>query len=260
VTGTLSKLFDLTGQVVVITGGSRGLGFQVALALGEYGAKLALVARKQAELDEAVETLKGQGVEAVAFAADLGDPESAKAVIDKVMAHYGRIDVLVYSAGATWGSPAEDYPFEAWNKVMNVGVTGLFLMTQAAAKAAFLPQGKGNVIAIASVAGLIGHMPPRPGTVAYNAAKGAVVNMTRALAGEWGPKNIRVNAIAPGFFPSKMTQGTLDKFGDILIAETPLGKLGNDTDLMGAALLLASDAGGHITGQTIVVDGGMVAV
>jgi NAD(P)-dependent dehydrogenase (short-subunit alcohol dehydrogenase family) len=257
VNGVLTKLFDLTGRVAVVTGGSRGLGLQIASALGEFGASLALVARKQADLDAAVEKLNREGRTAVGFVADLGAaPEAGSDLTERVMERFGRIDVLVNNAGATWGAPAEDYPLAGWNKVIDLNVTGLFLLTQAVARSAFLKQGKGAVINVASVEGLQGHHPDRPGTIAYNTAKGAVVNMTRALAAEWGPRNIRVNALAPGFFPSKMTKVLLEKHGDEVLRETPLGKLGGDTDLMGAALLFASDAGGHITGQTLVIDGG----
>jgi gluconate 5-dehydrogenase len=252
----LTGLFDLTGRVAIVTGGSRGLGLQIAKALGEFGASLALVARKKPDLDAAVEQLNMTGCTAVGFVADLGTPDAASGLTERVIERFGRIDILVNNAGAAWGAPAEDYPLEGWNKVIDLGVTGLFLLTQAVARSAFLKQGKGSVINVASVEGLQGHHPERPGTIAYNTAKGAVINMTRALAAEWGPRNIRVNAIAPGYFPSKMTMATLAKHGDQILRETPLGRLGGDTDLMGPALLLASDAGGHITGQTLVVDGG----
>lgn len=257
---TLAKLFDLTGRVALVTGGSRGLGLQIASALGEFGASLALVARKQADLDAAVQQLNAAGRTAVGFVADLGSPQAASALTDLVIERFGRIDVLVNNAGATWGAPAQDYPLEGWNKVINLNVTGLFLLTQAVARSAFLKQGKGTVINVASVEGMQGHHPDRPGTIAYNAAKGAVINMTRALAAEWGPRNIRVNALAPGYFPSKMTMTTLEKHGDELLRQTPLGKLGGDTDLMGPAVLLASDAGGHITGQILIVDGGATII
>jgi gluconate 5-dehydrogenase len=253
-------LFDLTGRVALVTGGSRGLGLQIAGALGEFGASLALVARRKADLDAAVEQLNGTGCTAVGFATDLGTPEAASNLTERVMERFGRIDVLVNNAGATWGAPAEDYPLDGWNKVMNLNVTGLFLLTQSVARGAFLKQGKGAVVNVASVEGLQGHHPDRPGTIAYNTAKGAVVNMTRALAAEWGPRNIRVNALAPGYFPSKMTKAIIEQHGEEFLRQTPLGKLGGDTDLMGAALLLASDAGGHITGQTIVVDGGAAII
>ena len=252
----LTDMFDLDGRVAIVTGGSRGLGLQIARGLGAFGASLALVARKKPELDAAVEQLTAAGCTAVGFVADLGRPEETSRLVERVLEHFGRIDILVNNAGATWGAPAEDYPLTGWNKVLGLNVTGLFLLTQAVARRAFLAQGKGVVINVASVEGFQGHHPERLGTIAYNTAKGAVVNMTRALAAEWGPRNIRVNAIAPGFFPSKMTAATLEKHGAQALRDTPLGKLGGETDLMGPALLLASDAGGHITGQTIAVDGG----
>jgi gluconate 5-dehydrogenase len=260
VTGILARLFDLSGRVAVVTGGSRGLGLQIAAALGEYGATLALVARWQDELEAAVEQLAAQRFAASAFAADLRAPEAAPQLAERVMERFGRIDILVNNAGATWGAPAEDHPLEAWNKVIDLNVTALFLLTQAVARRAFIPQGNGVVLNVASVEGLQGHHPERLGTVGYNTSKGAVINMTRALAAEWGPRNIRVNALAPGFFPSKMTKATLAEHGEEALRQTPLGKLGSETDLMGAALLLASDAGAHITGQTLVVDGGATII
>jgi gluconate 5-dehydrogenase len=257
---TLGWLFDLSRQVAVVTGGSRGLGLQIASALGEYGASIALVARKRAELDEAVKELESKGIRSIGFDADLGNPESVPVLVERIKAEFGRIDVLVNNAGASWGAPAETHPLEGWNKVIDLNVTGLFLMTQAVAQIAFLPQGRGVVINVASVEGLLGHHPSRIGTVAYNTAKGAVINMTRALAAEWGPKNIRVNALAPGFFPSKMTAVVVAEHGQAIVEQTPLGKLGGETDLMGPAVLLASDAGGHITGQVIVIDGGAAII
>ncbi|WNO53751.1 SDR family oxidoreductase [Stakelama saccharophila] len=256
----LQGLFDLTGRVAVVTGGSRGIGLQIAGALGEYGASLALVARKQNDLDSAVERLSAAGCDAAAFAADLGTGDAASALVDRVIARFGRIDILVNNAGTVWGAPAESHSLEGWNKVIDLNITGLFLLTQAAARGAFLKQGGGAVVNVASIEGLQGHHPDRPGTIAYNTAKGAVINMTRALAAEWGPRNIRVNALAPGYFPSKMTMATVDEHGEEMRRQTPLGKLGGETDLMGPALLLASDAGGHITGQTIVVDGGTTII
>jgi gluconate 5-dehydrogenase len=252
----LARLFDLTGRVGLVTGGSRGLGLQAAEALGEYGATIALIARKEGELNDAVAHLAALGISAYPYIADLSSADAADGIVKRVMAQFGRIDVLVNNAGATWGAPAEEYPLEGWNKVFNLNVTGLFLLTKAVAREAFLPQGKGAVINVASIEGLLGHHPSRGGTIAYNTAKGAVINMTRALAAEWGPKNIRVNALAPGFFVSRMTTSTLVVHGARLIEQTPLGKLGNENDLKGSVLLLASDAGGHITGQVIVIDGG----
>lgn len=259
-TRVLADLLDLTGKVALVTGGSRGLGFQIASGLGEFGASVALVARKQSELDAAIAELRAAGCTTEGFSVDLGAPDSHTGLVKQVVERFGRIDILVNNAGATWGAPAEDFPIEGWNKVIDLNVTGLFLLTQAVAREAFLRTGGGAVINVASVEGLQGHHHARLGTIAYNTAKGAVVNMTRALAAEWGPYKIRVNALAPGFFPSKMTMSTVDKYGDEILHQTPLGKLGGDTDLMGPALLLASEAGGHITGQILVVDGGMTVI
>ncbi len=258
---SIKKLFDLTGRTALITGGSRGLGLQMAEALGEQGAKLVLSARKQDELDEAVDHLKKLGIEASAVVADLGTTEGAKPLVDEAMKRLGHIDILVNNAGASWGAPAEDHPLEAWEKVMNLNVRGIFLVSQAVGKASMIPRKSGRIISIASIAGFKGNAPGTIQTLAYNTSKGAVVNFTRALAGEWGPYNINVNAIAPGFFPSKMTKGVLATLGEERLAKhAPLGRIGDDEDLKGAALLFASDAGKHITGQILAVDGGVMAV
>ncbi len=257
---TLQSLFDLRGQVAIVTGGSRGLGLQVAEALGEFGAQVVLVARKPAELDEAVADLTAKGALAQGIAADLSGPHAPRALVEAVLAQHGKVDILVNNAGATWGAPAEDYPLEGWNKVIDLNLTGLFLLSQAAAKLSMIPRHAGRILNMASVEGLKAHPPSMPGTVAYNASKGAVVNMTRALAAEWGPHGITVNALAPGYFPSKMTRGIIAEHEGAMLAHTPLGKLGGPDDLKGAALLLASAAGGHITGQTLAIDGGWTAI
>ena len=255
-----APMFDLGGRVALVTGGSRGLGLQIAAALGEYGARIALAARNVEELDSAVSLLAERGVDAVALPTDLSSAKAAADLPNRVVGALGRLDILVNNAGAAWGAPAETYPGEGWNKVIDLGLTGLFLLTQAAASACFLPQGRGVVLNVASIEGLRGHHHSRMGTIAYNTAKGGVINMTRALAAEWGPRGIRVNAIAPGFFPSRMSAGTVSRHEAEMIDETPVGRLGGPGDLMGAALLLTSDAGAHITGQILAVDGGATAI
>ncbi|AJP71229.1 SDR family oxidoreductase [Sphingomonas hengshuiensis] len=255
-TTSLKTLFDLTGRTALITGGSRGLGLTMAEALGEFGAKIIVTARKQAELDDAVAHLRTLGIEATAIAADVGKQEEAARIVETVKAAGGRIDILVNNAGTSWGSKTEEMPLDGWNKLMAVNLTGPFLMAQAIAREFMIPAGWGKIINIASVEGLLGHHPRMVGTIAYNASKGGLINFTRALAAEWGGLGITVNALAPGYFPSKLTGYVIDKHGDQLRDDTPRGQLGTDDDLKGAVLLLASDAGAHITGQVLAVDGG----
>ena len=257
----IQTLFDLTGKRALITGGSRGLGLQIAHALGEAGATILVSARKQNELDEAVAALTAAGIKAHAIAADCGNAEGALKLADEALKTLGEVDILVNNAGASWGAAAEDHPIEAWDKVMNLNVRSIFLLTQAIGRASMIPRRAGSVINIASIAGLGGN-PPFMKTIAYNTSKGAVINFTKTLAAEWGQYGIRVNALAPGFFPSKMTKGLLDKAGgaEALAKHAPLQRIGDDEDLKGAALLFASDAGKHITGQTLAVDGGVSVV
>ena len=258
---TMQQLLDLTGRTALVTGGSRGLGLQMAEALGEQGAKIMLVSRKQAELDEAVAHLQTRGIVASAMAVDLSQDASVSLLVEEAMKRLGQIDILINNAGATWGAPAEDHPIEAWDKVMDLNIRSIFLLSQAVGKASMIPRQYGRIVNVASIAGLFGNGPKTMQTIAYNTSKGAVVNFTRALAGEWGRHGITVNAIAPGFFPSKMTKGLLEKLGrDEIAAHAPLQRLGDDEDMKGAALLFASDAGKHITGQILAVDGGVSAV
>ena len=254
------RLFDLTGRTALVTGGSRGLGLQVAEALGEAGARLLLTARKSTELTAAVEHLRGRNVEASWIDGDASQPDEVTRICAEALQRLGQIDILVNNAGAAWGAPAEVHPLEAWDKVMNLNLRSVFLFSQYIARHSMIPRRDGRIIMMASIAGLAGNIPGHE-TVAYNASKGGVVNLTRTLAGEWGEHGITVNAIAPGFFPSKMTRGTLERYGvDTLAAHAPLRRLGDDDDLKGAALLFASQAGKHITGQILAVDGGASCV
>ena len=251
---------DLGGKTAIITGGSRGLGLQMAEALGEMGAKLAITARKAHELEQARAHLTRLGIEVLTIPSDLGKPETPALITEAVMKHYGQIDILINNAGATWGAPAEDHPLDAWMKLINLNLTANFLLCQAVGKASMIPRKYGRIVNIASVAGLGASPPNMEGTIAYNTTKGGLVNFTRQLAAEWGKFNITVNAICPGFFLSKMTQATLATHDKFFIGLTPLGKLGGDEDLKGPAILFASDAGGHITGQCLVVDGGAIVI
>jgi len=254
------QLLELGGRTALVTGGSRGLGLQIAEALGEMGAKIAITARKQNELDDAVSHLKKIGVNATAYVCDIGKREAIAPMADAVLEKFGRVDILVNNAGATWGAPAEEHPLEAWDKLVNVNLTGVFVLTQYIGRKSMLPARWGRVINVASIAGLMGQDPRIVRTIAYNATKGGLVNFTRALAAEWGSHGITVNAICPGFFPSRMTQATLDTTGELIRDWTPTKRLGNDEDLKGLAVLLASEGSRHITGQAIAVDGGATVI
>jgi gluconate 5-dehydrogenase len=257
---TIQELFNLKGKTALVTGGSRGLGLQMAHALGEAGARLVLSSRKEEDLAEAATELKAAGIEASYIAADLSKEEQIRQAADEAIRRLGHIDILVNNAGAAWGSPAEDHPVEAWDKVMNLNIRGYFILSQHVAKHSMIARRYGRILNVASIAGLGGN-PPEMQTVAYNTSKGAVINFTRALGAEWGKYNITVNAICPGFFPSKMTMGTLKALGEEkLAAHAPLRRLGDDEDLKGLTLLYASDAGKHITGQWLAVDGGVSVV
>ncbi|MCE1249576.1 MAG: SDR family oxidoreductase [Comamonadaceae bacterium] len=257
---SVQQLFDLTGQSALVTGGSRGLGLQMAQALGEAGARVLLVARKADELAQAVAALQAQGIAASSIAADCAKDDDIARLAQAALAELGQVDILINNAGATWGAPAEDHPASAWDKVMDLNVRGYFLLAQAIAKGSMIARRSGSIINVASIAGLGGN-PVGMKTIAYNTSKGAVLNFTRALAGEWGPYGIRVNAICPGFFKTKMASGIIAALGeDKMAAKAPLGRLGDDEDLKGLALLLASPAGKHITGQWMAVDGGVSAL
>jgi len=252
---SVKELFDLSGRTALVTGGSRGLGLAMAGALGEMGAKVIITARKVAELDEALGSLRSRGVEAVRVVGDLSRPEDVKALADAALEAAGApIDILVNNAGATWGAPAEEHPLESWEKVIDLNLTGTFLLTQQIGLRSMIPRRYGRIVNIASVAGLKGSQHLK--AIAYHTSKGGLVNFTRALAAEWGRHGITVNAICPGFIPSKMTHGLLDKIAPLVVASTPLRQLGEARDLEGLVVLLSGAAARHITGQAIAVDGG----
>ena len=257
---TVQQLFDLSGKTALVTGSSRGLGLQMAHALGEAGARVVLSSRKADDLELAAAQLQAAGLDARWIAADCSDEADIRRLADETLHRVGPVDILVNNAGAVWGAPAEDYPVAAWDKVMNVNIRGYFILSQQIAKRCMIARRSGRIINIASITGLGGN-PPEIQTIAYNTSKGAVVNFTRALAAEWGKYNITVNAVCPGFFPSKMTRGTFKALGEEnLASHAPLLRLGDGEDLKGITLLYASDAGKHITGQWLAVDGGVSVV
>jgi NAD(P)-dependent dehydrogenase (short-subunit alcohol dehydrogenase family) len=254
-------MFDLKGRVALVTGGSRGLGLQMAAALGRAGCRLVITARKEVELHEALARLQSEGLEATSYQNDLSDLNSFDALVNRIADSCGNLDILVNNAGATWGGPAEGLAMQNWLKVINVNLNGTWALTQAVARRFMIPRRKGSIIFVASVQGLGGVAPGGTPTVAYNTTKAAQINLARTLAAEWGPHNVRVNALLPGWLPTKMTHATLEAEGSRLLTRIPLGRLGDpDRDLGGPIVFLASDAARYVTGQALAVDGGLSSV
>jgi len=252
-------LFDLTGKTAIITGGGRGLGEQMAEGLAEAGANIVLCSRKKEACQQVADRLATTGVKTLALACDISQPEDIKNVVHQTIEKFGRIDILINNSGATWGAPVEEMPLEAWQKVMNINVTGTFLMSQEAGKE-MIKQKAGKIINIASIAGLGGTDPQYMDTIGYNTSKGAVITFTKDLAVKWGQHNIQVNAIAPGFFPTKMSGAIMEQGKDYFLSQTPLKRFGSEADLKGAAVFLASAASNYITGDILTVDGGVHAM
>lgn len=253
-------LLRLDGLVALVTGGSRGLGLQIAAGLAEAGAAVAIMARKEAGLAEAEADLKGRGFRALAVRCDVSNHAEVQPAVDRVAAELGGVHILVNNAGATWGAPWDQVPLDAWDKVIRTNVNGTWYMSQAAARV-MVAQGRGGrIINIASVAGLRGTDPRFQQTLPYNTSKGAIVNFTRDLAAKLAEHRINVNCICPGFFPTRMTRVTLDQLGEAVKEFIPLRRFGGEEDLKGIAVLLASPASAYITGQIIAVDGGLTAI
>jgi NAD(P)-dependent dehydrogenase (short-subunit alcohol dehydrogenase family) len=251
--GTVS--FDFKGEVALITGGSRGLGLEIAQAFGAAGATVVITARREQWLNEAEQTLKDQGVPVHAFIADVADPASVENLVQQTLATGGKIDVLVNNAGLTWGAPAENMPLERWRQVIDANITGTFLMSQAVGRH-MLERGKGVMVNVASIAGMGGG---QHNTVGYNASKAAVINLTRALAVEWAPRNIRINGIAPGLFRTRMSEVLVQRAEAANVQVAPLGRIGKSGEIAPTVLFLASEGASYITGQVIPIDGGRTA-
>jgi NAD(P)-dependent dehydrogenase (short-subunit alcohol dehydrogenase family) len=251
------KTFDLTGRVAIITGGSVGLGRQMAEGFAEMGANLVLCARKKQRCLQASGELQKLGVQVLALGCDVKEPASIREVVDLTVKQFGRVDILVNNAGTSWAAPVEEMTLEQWNKVIETNLTGTFLFSQAVGKV-MIDQRRGKIVNIASVAGLHGSSPKFP-AIAYSTSKGGVIIFTRDLARKWGMYNIQVNAIAPGWFPTDMSEKVIERNKEGLLAGIPLGRFGGPNDLKGAAIFLASDASDFVTGHILVVDGGQSA-
>ena len=251
------QLFDLSGRVAIVTGGSIGLGRQMAEGLAEMGATLVLCARKKERCEQAAQELKKLGARVLALGCDVKNPEQIRETIHQTVSHFGRVDILINNAGASWGAPVEEMTLEQWNKVIETNLTGTFLFSQAVGKF-MVPRRRGKIINIASVAGLRG-APPELQAIGYHASKGGIIAFTRDLACKWGMHNVQVNAIAPGWFPTHMSKVLIERHKEAFLTKIPLGRFGGDHDLKGAAVFLASDASDFVTGHILVVDGGQTA-
>lgn len=249
-------LFRLDGKTAIVTGGGRGLGQYMAEALAEAGAQVVLCSRKVDACEEVRREIEGRGGKALALACDITRQEDVARVVAAAQSTFGGVDILVNNSGATWGAPAETMPLEKFTQVMDVNVTGTFMMSQAVARSLIDRRTGGAIINVASIAGLQGGHPDYIQTVGYSTSKGAVINMTRDLATSWARYGIRVNAIAPGWFPTKMSRALLERYRDPFLAQIPLGRFGAPEDVKGVVLFLASPAAAYVTGQVVVVDGG----
>ena len=253
----IKKLLDLGGRVAIITGGSVGLGRQMAEGLAEAGANLVLCARKKERCEQAAEEMRLLGVKTLALGCDVKNSSDVQAVVDATVSQFGGIDILINNAGTSWGAPVEEMRLEHWNKVIETNLTGTFLFSQAVGKV-MVPRRRGKIINIASVAGLRG-APPEFQAIGYHASKGGVIAFTKDLACKWGIHNIQVNAIAPGWFPTNMSQVVIEQNKDAFLSKIPLRRFGNEHDLKGAAVFLSSGASDFVTGHVLVVDGGQTA-
>lgn len=255
----LNELFDLSGRVALVTGGSRGLGQEMAEGLAEAGCTVMLVARREQWLAPTVEAFRARGFQCDGLVCDVARPAEVQNAVSKTVAAFGKVDILVNNAGVSWGQPAEELPLDKWQMVIDIDLTGAFLFCQAAGRE-MIRQRYGRIINVASISGLVGTLPDGLHTAAYVAAKGGLIALTRELAAKWAMHNIRVNALAPGFFPSRMTERILDHVEETIAARSPMQRVGQTGELKGVAVFLAAAASNYITGQTIVVDGGTTIV
>jgi NAD(P)-dependent dehydrogenase (short-subunit alcohol dehydrogenase family) len=253
----IKQLFDLSGRVAIVTGGSVGLGRQMAEGLAEMGANLVLCARKLERCEQAAEGLRELGVETLALACDVSKPANVEGMVSAALSRFGRIDILINNAGTSWGAPVEEMRLEDWNKVIETNLTGTFLCSQVVGKV-MLQQKRGKIINMASVAGLNGASPELQ-AIGYHASKGGVISFTKDLACKWARHNIQVNAIAPGWFPTHMSNWVLEHHKEFFLERIPQRRFGGEHDLKGAAVFLASEASAYVTGHVLVVDGGQSA-
>ncbi len=254
----IKQLFDLSNRVAIITGGSRGLGKEMAEGLAEAGASLMLCARREEWLAPTVEEFRSNGFRTEGVLCDVSNPDEVQKLVDKTVEAYGKVDILVNNAGVSWAERPETMPLDKWHRVINTNLTGAFLVAQVAGRE-MLKRERGCIINIASVSGLQSSANG-PHYVGYAASKAGMFGLTRELAASWGRQGIRVNAIAPGFFHSRLADPALPLAEPSIKARNPIPRVGDEGELKGVAVFLASDAANYITGQIIVVDGGRTIV
>lgn len=257
-TATIKELFDLSNRVAIVTGGSRGLGREMAEGLAEAGAALMLCARRAEWLTPTVDEMRERGFKAEGMLCDVSNPEQVQRVVDRTIEVYGQLDILINNAGVSWGERPERMPFDKWQKVLDINLTGAFLFAQSAGRE-MLKRGRGCIINVSSVSGLQSSADG-PHYVGYAASKAGLFGLTRELAASWGRQGIRVNAIAPGFFHSRLADAAIEYAEPVIKARNPIPRVGVAGELKGVAVFLASAASNYITGQTIVVDGGRTIV
>lgn len=254
-TKNVKELFDLSGRSAIVTGGSRGIGKEMAEALAEAGANLMLCARRAEWLEETVNEFREKGYAVEGVVADVSQQEQVEAVVTATVTRYGGVDILINNAGVSWGAMPEEMPLDKWQKVLDVNLTGCFLMAQAVGRE-MLKKNTGSIINIASISGITSSANG-PFYAGYVASKAGLIGLTRELAASWGRRGIRVNAIAPGFFHSRLADSVIDIYERSIQENNVLPRIGEAGELKGVTVFLASDASSYVTGQTIAVDGGM---
>lgn len=255
----VKDMFNLNGQVAIVSGGGRGIGVKMAEGLAEAGANVVLCSRKKETCEKTAGELAKLGVKTLAMGCDVRSAKEIQGAVDAILKEFGRVDILVNNSGANWGATPEEYPQEGWQKVMETNLNGVFLFSQIAGRA-MIRQKSGRIINIASVMGVVGTESEVAEAIAYSASKGAVITFTKDLAAKWAKYNIRVNAIAPGWFPTDMTEWVLGAHGERILAHIPMRRYGEADELKGAVVFLASGASNYVTGITLPVDGGYLAI